>query len=59
MFDYFDRHELTGEASDLRVSYPSKVIRGDGTEGWYLHQMKVLQTDEKKTNPRFENNYRH
>ncbi|MBC7486269.1 MAG: helix-turn-helix transcriptional regulator [Cytophagaceae bacterium] len=48
MFDYFDRHALTGEASDLIVSYPSKVIRGDGTEGWYLHQMKVLQTDEKK-----------
>jgi len=48
MFDYFDKHSISGEASDLRVSYPSKVIRGDGTEGWYLHQMKVLETDENK-----------
>ncbi|MDB5273113.1 MAG: hypothetical protein JWO58_1480 [Chitinophagaceae bacterium] len=47
MFDYFNKHALTGEACDLRVSYPTKVIRGDGTEGWYLHQIKVLYTDDQ------------
>jgi len=47
MFEYFNKHSLTGEAVDLRVSYPTKVIRGDGSEGWYLHQIKVLHTDEQ------------
>jgi DNA-binding CsgD family transcriptional regulator len=46
MFDYFHRHAEAGDVCDLRVSYNTKVVRADGSVGWYLHQMKVLHVDE-------------
>ena len=47
MFEYFHQYAETGNAMDIRVSYNTKVIRADGSIGWYLHQMKVLQLDEQ------------
>ncbi len=47
MFEYFDRYAATGEAKDLRITFPSKVIHGDGTDGWYLHQVKILHSNEQ------------
>ncbi len=46
MFETFDQYAATGEIFDIRVSYNTKTVRADGTEGWYLHQLKVLHTDE-------------
>ena len=46
MFDYFSQYAETGHAMDIRVSYNTKVIRVDGSIGWYLHQLKILQLDE-------------
>jgi DNA-binding CsgD family transcriptional regulator len=48
MFEFFDQHALSGDAGDLRASYPTKVIRSDGSEGWYLHQIKVLHCENQK-----------
>ena len=47
MFEYFDKHSATGDAMDLRITFPSKVIHADGTDGWYLHQVKILHTNEQ------------
>ena len=47
MFDCFDRHIKAGDIYDIRVSYNTKVIKADGTEGWYLHQMKVLHVGKE------------
>jgi len=47
MFEYFDKHALSADAEDLRVSFPSKIIHGDGTVGWYLHQIKILHSNEQ------------
>lgn len=47
MFETFDQYAATGEIFDIRVSYNTKTVRADGTEGWYLHQMKVLHIDEQ------------
>ncbi len=47
MFEFFERYAANGEAKDLRITFPSKVIHGDGTEGWYLHQIKILHTNEE------------
>ncbi len=46
MFEYFSHYAETGNAQDIRVSYNTKVIRADGSMGWYLHQIKILQSDE-------------
>ena len=46
MFEYFYQYAEMGNAMDIRVSYNTKVIRADGSIGWYLHQMKVLQLHE-------------
>jgi DNA-binding CsgD family transcriptional regulator len=46
MFEKFDQYAASGEIFDIRISYNTKTLRADGTEGWYLHQMKVLHVDE-------------
>ncbi len=46
MFKTFDEYAAKGEIFDIRISYNTKTVRADGTEGWYLHQMKVLHIDE-------------
>lgn len=46
MFDFFQKSADAGIIEDVRVSYSTRFIRVDGTEGWCLHQMKVLHTDE-------------
>lgn len=46
MLDFFDRHSELGNVHDIRVSFTTKVVKADGTKGWYLHQMQVLHVDE-------------
>ncbi len=46
MFEYFEKYEGSADLYNLRISYNTKIIRQDGTTGWYLHQIKVLDTDK-------------
>ena len=47
MFECFARHIEAGDIYDIRVCYNTKMIRADGSVGWYLHQLKVLHVDEE------------
>ena len=47
MFEHFDKYAATGDAKDLRITFTSKVIHADGTDRWYLHQIKILHTNEQ------------
>jgi DNA-binding CsgD family transcriptional regulator len=53
MFEHFFRYAEAGNVNDVRVSYTTKVIRADGSIGWYLHQMRVLHLDETTNKPQF------
>ncbi len=46
MFESFEKYAVTGDVFNVRISYNTKMLRADGSEGWYLHQVKILHIDE-------------
>ena len=46
MFDFFDKYALSGDLENIKASYPSLIMCGDGKNRWFLHQATIVKLDE-------------